>query len=500
MNKHLHRIVFNAARACLMAVAETSRAHGKAAAGERGAACTHAAPPVGFHLNRLQWVCWLSIGAVMALNTSPAALAQTVVIADPNAPRNQQPTVLRSGNQTVQVNIQTPNAAGLSRNSYKQFDVMADGVILNNSRTNVSTQLGGWVEANPWLAKGTAKVILNQVNSIHPSLLKGAVEVAGQRADVIIANPAGISVNGATFINSVQVNLTTGTPQFDNNNLTGFQVRGGLVDIDGLGLDTSQADYTAILGRAVTLNAKVWANDLKIATGLNDLPSDSLIPSTNPNIKPDSNTTAPSFALDVSRLGGMYAGKIQLIGTEAGLGVRNGGSIQASNGPLVVSQDGWISNTGNMLASQQLQIDTTGKFDNSGSMYATGSLGIQSGDTQTHSGITAALGSVNLQTQGDRKADIISQQHATIASGLQPDGKLTDAQALTVQANGTVQLAGQTLSLGQLRLQGDSVDVSQGTLSANTYKPKTRWSPTKPPSPLTHSTCKPVRGGIKVAA
>ena len=147
MNKHLHRIVFNATRACQMAVAETSRAHGKAAAGERGAACTHAAPPVGFHLNRLQWVCWLSIGAVMALNTSPAALAQTVVIADPNAPRNQQPTVLRSGNQTVQVNIQTPNAAGLSRNSYKQFDVMADGVILNNSRTNVSTQLGGWVSA-----------------------------------------------------------------------------------------------------------------------------------------------------------------------------------------------------------------------------------------------------------------------------------------------------------------------------------------------------------------
>jgi filamentous hemagglutinin len=49
---------------------------------------------------------------------------------------------------------------------------------LNNSRTQTNTNLGGWIEANPWLAKGTAKVILNQVNSIHPSLLKGPVEVA----------------------------------------------------------------------------------------------------------------------------------------------------------------------------------------------------------------------------------------------------------------------------------------------------------------------------------
>jgi filamentous hemagglutinin len=99
-------------------------------------------------------------------------------MADPTAPRNQQPTVLRAGNSTVQVNIQTPNAAGLSRNNYKQFDILADGVILNNSRTQTNTNLGGWIEANPWLAKGTAKVILNQVNSIHPSLLKGPVEVA----------------------------------------------------------------------------------------------------------------------------------------------------------------------------------------------------------------------------------------------------------------------------------------------------------------------------------
>jgi hypothetical protein len=43
-------------------------------------------------------------------------------------------------------NIQTPSAAGaagVSRNSYRQFDVSAKGLIPNNSRTDVNTQLGG---------------------------------------------------------------------------------------------------------------------------------------------------------------------------------------------------------------------------------------------------------------------------------------------------------------------------------------------------------------------
>ncbi len=100
------------------------------------------------------------------------------------------------------VNIQTPSAAGVSRNTYEQFDVQTQGVILNNSRTNVATQLGGWVQGNPWLARGTARVILNEVISANPSQLMGYVEVAGSSAQVVIANPAGVTCNGCGFINA----------------------------------------------------------------------------------------------------------------------------------------------------------------------------------------------------------------------------------------------------------------------------------------------------------
>ena len=63
------------------------------------------------------------------------------------------------------INIQTPSAAGVSRNLFNQFDAQRGGTILNNSRTDVQTQLGGFVQGNPYLATGPAHIILNEVVS-----------------------------------------------------------------------------------------------------------------------------------------------------------------------------------------------------------------------------------------------------------------------------------------------------------------------------------------------
>jgi filamentous hemagglutinin len=95
--------------------------------------------------------------------------ATAQIRADATAPPDQRPTILQTGNAVPLVNIQNPTAAGVSRNSYSQFDVDRNGAILNNSRTDTQTQLGGWVQGNPWLATGSARVILNEVNSSNPS-------------------------------------------------------------------------------------------------------------------------------------------------------------------------------------------------------------------------------------------------------------------------------------------------------------------------------------------
>ncbi|WP_080647876.1 two-partner secretion domain-containing protein [Variovorax atrisoli] len=332
MNRHLHRVVFNAARGLRMAVQETAASTGKGA-------------------SRATTVA----GAAAVAGALIAGAAHAQIVGAPNVPGNLRPTVLTAPNGVPLVNIQTPSAAGVSRNVYNQFSVGSNGAILNNSRVNVQTQLGGFVQGNPFLASGPARIILNEVNGGTPSQLRGYVEVGGQRAEVIIANPAGISVDGGGFINASRATLTTGTPQFNAvGGLDSFLVRGGTVTIDGAGLDASKTDYAAVLARAVQLNAAIYATDLKVVTGANQISADHV------QITPTTGTgAAPTFALDVAALGGMYAGKIVLLGTEQGLGVRNAGNIGASAGSLVVTASGRLENTGT-LEGQSVQLASMG--------------------------------------------------------------------------------------------------------------------------------------------
>ncbi|WP_260854145.1 filamentous hemagglutinin N-terminal domain-containing protein [Paraburkholderia sp. BCC1886] len=61
--------------------------------------------------------------------------------------------------------------------------------MLNNSPVIVQTQQAGLINGNPNLGAGqAARVIVNQVSSRAASQINGQVEVAGQRAEVVIAN------------------------------------------------------------------------------------------------------------------------------------------------------------------------------------------------------------------------------------------------------------------------------------------------------------------------
>ncbi|WP_256099222.1 filamentous hemagglutinin N-terminal domain-containing protein [Variovorax sp. SG517] len=341
----MHRVVFNAARGMRMVVQETAASTGKGASRATTAA-----------------------GAAALAGVLIAGAAHAQIVGAPNVPGNLRPTVLTAPNGVPLVNIQTPSAAGVSRNVYNQFSVGSNGAILNNSRVNVQTQLGGFVQGNPNLATGPARIILNEVNGGTPSQLRGYIEVGGQRAEVIIANPAGISVDGGGFINASRATLTTGTPQFNAvGGLDSFLVRGGTITIDGAGLDASKTDYAAILARAVQANAAIYATDLKVVTGANQINAD------HTQVTPTAGTgAAPTFALDVAALGGMYAGKIVLVGTEQGLGVRNAGNIGASAGSLIVTASGRLENTGT-LEGRSVQLASTGSdIVNQGTIRQTG--------------------------------------------------------------------------------------------------------------------------------
>ncbi|MCQ9326526.1 two-partner secretion domain-containing protein, partial [Neisseria dentiae] len=380
MNKTLYRVIFNAHKGCLTAVPEYAARRGKSTADKPSAG------GVRFGIGRLAFSIMAATGAAAVL---PAQASD--IRADRNAPAGQQPTVLQTANGLPQVNIQTPSAAGVSVNQYRQFDVSQRGAVLNNSRGNVQTRLGGWIQGNPWLAGGEARIIVNQVNSAAPSRLNGYIETAGRRAEVVVANPAGIQINGGGFINAAGVTLTTGKPLFDNGSLSGFQVRGGGIAVNGAGLDTSDADYTRILARAAEINAGVWAQDLSVVSGGNDIAADG-------KYRAVSDGGSAAAVIDTGRLGGMYAGKITLIATGTGAAVNNAGQLYAAAGGVTLSADGRIGNSGSIISAGSAAVGT-GAFANSSSLSAQQDARIQTA-TLENSGLIASAGETVIRNGG----------------------------------------------------------------------------------------------------
>lgn len=449
MNKHLYRIIFNAARGMLMVVAEITRSGHLRAARRRSPSCGR---EVQVRLSPVSLALWLAAGLV-------SLPAQADIVADGNAPGNQQPTVLSTASGLPQVNIQTPNGQGVSRNQYSQFDVGERGAILNNSHKNTATQLAGMVAGNPWLARQEARIILNEVNSRNPSQLNGFIEVAGRRAEVVIANPSGITCAGCGFINASRSTLAAGQVLMENGQLKGFDVNGGRINIDGKGLNASDTDYTALIARAVVVNGKVHARELTVTTGQNVTDARGHVSS----IKPATDEGKPAFALDVAALGGMYANKITLVGTEKGLGVRNAGELGAGAGELTLSVDGRLDNSGQLQSQGNLQIASQGDMDNPGNLVAGKEVSLSATGTLRNEGLIRAGSNATL-TAG--RIESTSGSH--LAAGVDAQGGITRPGNLVLTATRELKAQGQNLAQNTLEVRGSRVDMGGSQTSAKT--------------------------------
>ena len=355
---HVYKTVFNKSKQTWMAVCEYARRVGCGSASGGSKSVTRGI--VGS-------MTFLSFAVLMALQSAHAN-TPTTIIADKSADKALQPIVLNTASGVVSVNIATPNDKGLSNNHYRQFDVGDSGAVLNNNRKAVNTQIAGFVAANPYMARGEASTILNQINSNHPSHLGGFIEVAGKKADVIIANPLGLLINGAGFINAANVHLAAANSQVNQGQVTGYEVGTGHIATHGK-LNLQGTDYAALIAKAVQINDEIYAGDkLDVITGENQVSlqdgSFNQLSAVHQN-NGVSSTSQQGVALDISNLGGMYAGKIHLIGTDKGFGVNNQGVITATNngrqfgtGTLTLDSQGNLVNTGKILAKDAVTINT----------------------------------------------------------------------------------------------------------------------------------------------
>ncbi len=337
----------------------------------------------------------IALGSVLigSVPMAPTAVAQAVskVVADPGAPASQRPTMTESLNKTPVQNIAAPNASGLSHNKVREFGVDQRNLIINNSRIDAISKIGGAVVANPNLAGGEARLILNEVTGGSRSTLNGNTELLGGRAAYILANPNGITCDGCGFLNFPRVTMTTGVPVIDGGVLRGLRVNGGDVRIGAGGLNTEGLDAFDIISRSLVIDGVAKASSIRVVAGRNDVAYDSLAATP---LAPDG-SLAPSWAIDSSLLGGMYAGRITLVSTEAGVGVRLRGEVAASVDDVTLDAAGRISIKGAMTAVRDVRVASTAPASGAGAE-------IEFDDAKVYGGRDVLVDGADLALSGGR--------------------------------------------------------------------------------------------------
>ena len=474
MNKRHYKVIFSRVLNQFVVVSELAKSQGKAQSENVSSEQEKTGLfSTALSLNPIHFSLMLALGFVFL---SPSVHAEDMAIrADKSAPGNQQPTVLQTGNGLPQVNIQTPSAGGVSRNQYSQFDVAEKGAVLNNARKAAQTQMAGWVQGNPNLARGEAKVILNEVNSANPSRLKGYVEVAGKKADVVIANPSGIQCDGCGVINAGRTTLTTGKAEVENGQLKGYRVKGGKVTVGQKGMDNSQSDYTDIIAEKAEIKGGVWSKKgIKVTTGKNnvDRSNDSVVyvgdkNTDNTDRTSDTQGENQSYSVDVSQLGGMYSEKIHLVDNGQGLGVRNAGHIGASAGDVKIDSQGRIVNEGVISGKQDVQINTKSDFVQKGKVEtARGDVLVGAKNKITQMGSTISGGHIRYQADS-----VEAGKSSVLAAGVEENGKVREVDEvgetknLEIKTVKTTVAKGKNIASGKVDVQAKKVDVSESQTS-----------------------------------
>nr|WP_082079059.1 hemagglutinin repeat-containing protein [Raoultella terrigena] len=420
-------------------------------------------------------------------------------------------TMDKAANGVPVVNIATPNGAGISHNQFKDYNVGKEGLILNNATGKLNqTQLGGLISGNANLKAGKeAKGIINEVTGGSRSQLQGYTEVAGKAANVMVANPYGITCNGCGFINTPQATLTTGKPVFDaSGNLQALDVKKGSITIEGQGLDASSSDALSIVSRATEVNAAIHARDLKVVAGANRVGADGSVQAQQ------GEGSAPTVAVDTGALGGMYANRIHLVSSEKGVGV-NLGDLNARQGDITLDANGKLTVhnslasgalsargeslalTGDHKAGGSMTLNSQGDITlSNGSLNGDGDLVLNARGTIAHAnekltaGRDATLTAKNISQDAASQINAARDIAAKASDTLKTQGQMTAGQNLTVSSNTLTQdgkllahnrvqlnagtlnnsgfVQGASLSVGSVALNNSGSLLSGGNLTVNT--------------------------------
>ena len=430
-----------------------------------------------------------------------AALSSSFVYADPT-------TYTHSSGAKV-IDIEKPNAAGVSHNMYREFNVDNNGLILNNSANDLTHNTLGNIAKNNNLTTGSASVILNEVTSNKSSSLNGFIEVAGQKADVVVANPNGISCSGCSFINTNNAILTTGKVELSYTGaIANYTITGGKLTIGQNGMDATNS-YAVLMADAINLNGIVQAKNATISAGNFTLDNSTNTITSAGKSASLKQALIPEYSIDISSLGGVKANSITMVGNNYGFGVRNKGVIVANStlamtsyGSLInensIASNGYLAqmvsagelkNTGTIATKNIAIINSYGKLNNSGTISNTSQMSVAAAGNLSNSGTIHATNLLSVATNGNLNTTYYSwlgsdnQVEVTALGNIDNAGSIR-AKNTTVTFGGdtlkvTGDIMGPTTMLVQASKNGSTTSgeiTNSGTISGGNVTVKTNGS------------------------
>lgn len=436
------------------------------------------------------------------------------------------------------INIVKPDSNGLSHNKFTDFNVAGNGIVFNNhtGSAQYNSHLAGALNANANLQGNAAKLILTEVTGTGKTNLNGMLEIAGTKADLVIANPNGIVGKGFGFINVGRATLTTGMPDWGaDGKLNGFSVAKGTIDVQNAGLTEDQrTDYRPdkldIMARAIKINDELWANEaINVVAGSNEVKYN-----TDGSLEVHKTTATaekPQVALDVAALGGMYAGRIMLVGTEKGLGMNIGGNLKAqenlsitNDGRIVFTKNAGSNNTADGLSNKDytsltsdgnVMVSSTEDIENSSVITAQKDMTLTVGGKLTNSGTLEAGAAYTAEEEEENPkflqdaaalritADEIANSgninassilHVASAKAINNDGYMHISGEASISAGGILSGSGSIGAKSSVNVQADKVTLNKnniytigadGKINNTTGVSITEINPDKPVIPAT---------------
>ena len=388
------------------------------------------------------------------------------------------------------INIVKPDSNGLSHNKFTDFNVADNGIVFNNhtGSAQYNSHLAGALNANANLQGNAAKLILTEVTGTGKTNLNGMLEIAGTKADLVIANPNGIVGKGFGFINVGRATLTTGVPDWgDDGKFNGFSVAKGTIDIQNAGLTEDQrTDYRPdkldIMARAIKINDELWANEaINVVAGSNEVKYN-----TDGSLEVHKTTATaekPQVALDVAALGGMYAGRIMLVGTEKGLGMNIGGNLKAqenlsitNDGRIVFTKNAGSNNTADGLSNKDytsltsdgnVMVSSTEDIENSSVITAQKDMTLTVGGKLTNSG-TLEAGAAYTAEEKEENPKFLQDAAALriTADEIANSGNINASSILHVASAKAMNNDGYMHSSGEARVSAGGILSGSGSIGA----------------------------------